>query len=219
MQNTHLGIPGETRQLGEQVLVEELPRRVRVLFTVCPAHPLGQSGERGRAVDLMNRARSVYLDGATAKAPVRAWWLTEAEITWHEAMIHSDTGDGKTTVPLLTEALDARPPDYRRGILSHPAHLAHSLARQRAWTDTAHVLEHHVPPGTAHIASGRTTTLLTRVFDVIRCADTPTSVQSLAEHACRPWNRLRAPDACLAPEPAAALGTERDDRTRRIPED
>jgi hypothetical protein len=186
MQNAHLGIPGETRQLCEQVLADELPRRVGVLFTVRLARALGQTGERRRAVDLISQARSALQDGTSATDPAWAWWLTDAEITWHEGMVDSDVGDWKAAVPLLALALDMRSSDYRRGALNDAAHLAHALARLRSWTDTAQVLEHHVLPAATQVASGRTSTLLTQVLDLIRHAGAPTSVQDLAEHACRP---------------------------------
>lgn len=183
MQDAHEHRPDQARQVCEHTLDEQLSPRVRGLFELRLARAQGQEGTPGRAMETLRRARSRLRGEAQDRDPPWVWWITEAELAWHEAMIHADNGAWGRAVELFESALHGRPATYHRGALNDASHLAHALVRVGSWQGAQEVLAKAVIPMLGHIRSGRTQALLVQVQQFANQTKTPASVRELADHA------------------------------------
>ncbi|MEU0938280.1 hypothetical protein [Embleya sp. NPDC005971] len=159
MQAIHLHRPDRALRICDTVLEDDLPPGVRTLFVLRRARALDQYGEHARARRLIGETYARHLDGVGPRDPAWTWWLDTAEITWHHAMLHADNGRWTRAIPLFEQAAAGRIPGSRTAYNDH-AHLLHALARTRSWRAAGDLLESHIVPARATIASGRITRLL-----------------------------------------------------------
>lgn len=160
MQDAHEQRPDQARPVCEQALSQDLSPRVRGLFELRLARAQGQEGTPNRAVTTLNRARSRLRGEAQDRDPPWTWWVTDAELDWHEAMIHADNGQWSASVDLFEAAVHGRPEQYRRGAFNDAAHLVNALARVGSWQAAEQALRVWVLPAMGQVCSGRTHTLL-----------------------------------------------------------
>ncbi|MFL1429962.1 MULTISPECIES: DNA-binding protein [unclassified Nocardiopsis] len=158
MQDVHVHRPTEAAHLCDTLLAQTRGS-VRTLFTLRAARAAAQLGERRRALDLIRLTHSRHLDGPREGDPAWAWWLNEAEIAWHHAMIHTDTGDRAGAVERFAAATDR--PGYARAAFVARASLLWALARARAWSEAETVLVHEVLPRLGEVSSVRVERMLT----------------------------------------------------------
>ncbi|WP_087102929.1 hypothetical protein [Nocardiopsis sp. JB363] len=181
MQDAHEQRPDQARGVCEHALDQDLPPRVRGLFELRLARAQGQEGTPARALETLNRARSRLRGESQDRDPPWTWWVSEAELDWHEAMIHGDCGQWPQAVPLLESALHGRPGTYRRGALNDAAHLLNALTRLDSWKAAEQVLRNTIVPGVEHVHSGRTQTLLGRIRSRVAERGGPVSLKQLVE--------------------------------------
>lgn len=183
MLDAHERRPDQARPVCEYVLAQDLSPRVRGLFELRLARAQGQEGTPGRAVETLNRARARLREGDQNRDPAWTWWITDAELSWHEAMIHADNGDWATAVDLFELALGGRPPGYQRGALYDAAHLVHAQIRVRAWPDAEQVLRARIVPMVGRVHSGRAHALLLRTGVEVNAGSGPLALRELLAQA------------------------------------
>ncbi|WP_017606849.1 hypothetical protein [Nocardiopsis alkaliphila] len=183
MLDAHERRPDQARPVCEHVLAQDLSPRVRGLFELRLARAQGQEGTPGRAVETLNRARARLGEGNRERDPAWTWWITDAELSWHEAMIHADNGDWTTAVDLFELALGGRPPGYQRGALHDAAHLVHAQSRVRAWPDVEQVLRTRVVPTVGRVRSKRAHALLLRTDAEVGAGSGPLALRELLAQA------------------------------------
>ncbi|MFY7067673.1 DNA-binding protein [Nocardiopsis changdeensis] len=157
MQDVHVHRPAEAADICDAV-TPQTRGSVRTLFTLRAARAAGQLGERMRALDLIRLTHSRHLDGPRDGDPAWSWWVNEAEIAWHHAMIHADTGDRAGAVERFAAATDR--PGYARAVFVAHASLLWALARARAWSEAEEVLVQEVLPRLGEVASTRVERML-----------------------------------------------------------
>lgn len=160
MQAVYLHQPREAEQLSEDTLTTRLTPRVRALFVLRQSRAAGQLGDTTRALTLLRETRSRHQDGTSHRDPPWAWWLDDAELSWHHGMIHADTGAWAKAAPLFATAAHHRPADYRWAILNDHIHLFLALVHLRVWPDAQHILTTHILPVIGEVASPRNRRLL-----------------------------------------------------------
>lgn len=183
MQDAHEQRPDQARQVCEHVLDQSLSPRVRALFELRLARAEGQEGTPGRGVETLHRAVSRLRGESQDRDPPWVWWMTDAELAWHEAMIHADNDDWGRAGELFETALHGRPATYHRGAFNDASHCVHALVRVGSWQGARDVLATAVVPMLAQIRSGRTRALLVQVKHFAERAGAPASVRELADHA------------------------------------
>jgi hypothetical protein len=183
MQDAHEHRPDHARQVCEHVLDQPLPPRVRALYELRLARAHGQANTPQRAAQTLDRARSRLQDGARGGDPPWVWWVTDAELDWHQAMIHADNGHWGRAAELFERAWHGRGAAYQRGALNDAAHLVHALVRVRSWPRAHQVLADAVLPVLGQIRSGRTATLLVRTQQLMEQTGAPAQTRELAAHA------------------------------------
>ncbi|CAL9550926.1 hypothetical protein SUDANB121_04454 [Nocardiopsis dassonvillei] len=157
MQDVHVPRPDEAARICDTVSVQTRGS-VRTLFTLRAARAAAQLGERMRALDLIRLTHSRHLDGPREGDPAWAWWVNEAEIAWHHAMIHADTGDRAGAVERFAAATDR--PGYARAVFVAHASLLWALARAGAWGEAEEVLVREVLPRLGEVSSVRVERML-----------------------------------------------------------
>lgn len=182
MQDAHEQRPDQARKVCDYALGQDLAPRVRGLFELRLARAQGQEGTPVRAVEMLNRARSRLRGESQDRDPPWTWWVTDAELAWHEAMIHADNDQWDMAADLFEAAVHGRPNGYRRGMLNDAAHLVHALVRVRSWRRAHQVLADTVIPALGQIRSGRTTTLLVHTQRLMEQTGAPSLAQELAVH-------------------------------------
>lgn len=183
MQDAHEYRPDQARQVCEDVLHQPLPPRVRALYELRLARAHGQANTPQRAVQTLDQARSRLQDGARGSDPPWVWWVTDAELDWHEAMIHADNGHWGRAVDLFEQAWHGRATAYHRGALNDAVHLVHALVRVRSWRRAHQVLAEAVLPALGQIRSGRTMALLVHTRRLMEQTGAPAPARELAAHA------------------------------------
>ncbi|WP_435109999.1 DNA-binding protein [Nocardiopsis synnemataformans] len=183
MHDAHECLPLQARQVCEHVLDEQLSSRLTCLFELRLARSQGQSNTPIRALGTLRRARSRLQDGANDDDPPWAWWITEGELTWHEAMIHADNGNWDRAQELFALAREQRPARYPRGPLVDAVHQLHALVHLRAWGAAQEVLTTAVIPAVGQVRSARTNALLARTVGLSERAAAPMPVRELMRAA------------------------------------
>ncbi|MCK9871368.1 DNA-binding protein [Nocardiopsis dassonvillei] len=179
MQDAHLHRPVEAAQICSAALEEGAKGSVRTMFTLRAARAAAQMGEHARARDLIEATHSSYLDGPRDRDPAWAWWLSQAEICWHHAMIHADIGQWTQAVELFAAA--CRPSaGYAWAASIYRASLLWALAHAQAWDEAETVLVRDVLPHQGEVASVRTERTLARAA---RLLDGASGRPSLRESA------------------------------------
>ncbi|MFF7726939.1 DNA-binding protein [Streptomyces sp. NPDC008001] len=154
-----------------------LPARVNSLVLVREAHAVALLGGRRKAVELISRAESSFLDGVSRRDPHWAWWFDRTELTGHRGWVLARLGLWDRAVPLLHHAATAPGPSYRR---LFSAELLAALAGARAWRDAEQLIA-DLAPYAARIGSVRTTGTLARTALRLRgCAAAPASLRDAA---------------------------------------
>ncbi|MEU3306736.1 DNA-binding protein [Nocardiopsis sp. NPDC055551] len=183
MQDAHEYRPDQARTVCEHVLKQDVSPRIRGLFELRLARAQGQEGTPVRARETLNRARARLRGEDRDRDPPWTWWITDAELSWHEAMIHVDNEDWGAAVELFESALGGRPPGYERGVLNDAAHLAHALTRVGAWPDAEQVLRVAVVPAVGRVRSGRAHALLLRTGAEVSADSGPLALRELLAQA------------------------------------
>lgn len=163
MQDAHDWKPNRARQISEHALERHVTPRTRGLFELRLARAQGQEGTPVRALRTLTKARSRLGGESAAGEPSWAWWITDAELDWHEAMVHADNGNWHQSVDLFASAMEGRPVGYQRGTFSDAAHLVYALARVGAWGEAHQVLAERIMPVQGRIRCGRARACLSRV--------------------------------------------------------
>lgn len=122
-------------------------------------------------------------NGTSDRDPPWAWWITNGELTWHEAMIHADNGQWDQAQELFALAREQRPARYPRGPLVDAVHQAHALVHLKAWGAAGEVLTAAVLPAVGKVHSGRTNALLARTARLSEHAAAPRPVRELMREA------------------------------------
>ncbi|GHC80991.1 hypothetical protein GCM10007079_20340 [Nocardiopsis terrae] len=159
MQDVHLRRPAEAARICDTALSGGARGSVAALFTLRAARAAAQSGEHARARLLIRHTRARHLDGTRPEDPAWAWWLTEAEISWHHAMIRVDAGDWGQAAELFHAACQGTP-NRGRSIAVYRASLLCALAKARSWDEAETVLVRDVLPHRGEVASVRTRRIL-----------------------------------------------------------
>lgn len=173
MQDVHLRQPVEAARICESALSGSARGSVATLFTLRSARAAAQTGEHHRARRLIQRTRSRYLDGPCPKDPAWAWWLTEAEISWHHAMLYTDTGSDTGVWGRAAEHFAAacqETPTHGRSAAIYQASLLCALARARSWEEAETVLMRDVLPHRGEVASVRTQRMLDHAARLLEAA-------------------------------------------------
>lgn len=161
MQGTHLHRPVEAAQICAAVLEDGVKGSVRTMFTLRAARAAAQMGEHTRAHDLIGRTRSSYLDGPRDRDPAWAWWLTEAEISGHHAIIHADAGQWTHAIEQFAAACHLTT-GWAGAAPIYQANLLWALAHTQAWDEAETVLVRDVLPHQGQVASVRAERTLAR---------------------------------------------------------
>jgi hypothetical protein len=132
-----------------------------------------------RARELIARTHSSFLDGPHQHDPAWAWWLTEAEITWHHAMIDADAGRWSRAAERFTVA-SRQPGVYAWAASIYQASLLWALAHARAWDEAETVLVRDVLPHRGEVASVRVQRTLARAGQLLDSARTRPSLREAA---------------------------------------
>ncbi|QVQ54172.1 DNA-binding protein [Spiractinospora alimapuensis] len=204
MQNVHLRQPVEAEHICDTALQETRRGSVRTLFTLRKARAAAQQGDHTRARELIGRTYSSHQDGPRRGDPSWTWWLTEAEIAWHHAMIHADADDWDGTIERFSAATE-HPAGYERAVFVAQTSLLWALARAGAWTDAEAVLVNDVLPLQGTVGSVRSARLLAETRHILdRVHSRPTlreTARQLAPHhewphsASQGGDRRRRPGA------------------------
>ncbi|WP_306367151.1 DNA-binding protein [Nocardiopsis sp. CC223A] len=189
MQDVHVRRPDEAARICDTVSVRTRGS-VRTLFTLRAARAAAQRGERTRALDLIRLTYSRHLDGPRAGDPAWAWWVNEAEIAWHHAMIHADTGDRAGAVERFIAATDR--PGYARAVFVAHASLLWALARAGAWDEAEAVLVHEVLPRLGEVSSVRVERMLAEAAHRLDGAARRPSLRDAAHALAVTLDSLRA---------------------------
>ncbi|WP_406509645.1 DNA-binding protein [Streptomyces sp. NBC_00212] len=154
-----------------------LPTLVGTLVLVRRAHAAAMLGGRRDADELISRARSRFLDGASRQDPPWAWWIDQAELTGHHGWVLARLHDWDRAIPLLYEAATAPGPSYRH---LFTAELLAALAGAEAWSDAEDLIA-DLAPRAASIGSVRTTETLARTAARLRgCPAAPVNLRDAA---------------------------------------
>ncbi|NXY99310.1 DNA-binding protein, partial [Streptomyces sp. BR123] len=166
-----------------------LPARVHSLTLIRRAHATALLGARRAPLDLIDRARSRFLDGVSPHDPHWAWWIDETELTGHQGWVEARLGRWNRAIPLLHRAATAPGPSYRH---LFTAQLLSALAGAGAWTEAEQLIT-DLAPRAAGIGSARTTETLGRTAEALcRTAGVPPPLRDAAVHL-----RAALPARCL----------------------
>ncbi|MGW6057688.1 DNA-binding protein [Streptomyces sp. NPDC055189] len=163
MLQAHTGAPRTALQAAARVRgTRALPARVGSLVMIRRAHAVAMLGGHRDALDLMSRARSLFLDGVSRRDPTWAWWIDRTELLGHQGWVHARLHQWDKAIPLLSEVLHeatAVPgPSYRN---LFTAKLLSVLARAGAWREAEDLIA-ELAPRVARTGSARTTEVLER---------------------------------------------------------
>ncbi|WP_409055474.1 DNA-binding protein [Streptomyces sp. SYP-A7185] len=186
MLQAHTGAPRAALEATDRVHgTRALPARVSSLVLIRRAHAIALLGGQREPMELMDRARSRFLDGVSRHDPPWAWWIDATELLGHRGWVLARLGRWNQAIPLLHEAATAPGPSYRN---LFTAQLLSALARAGAWREAQDLIA-ELAPGAARIGSARTIQTLARTASRLeRRASTPAGVRDAAVflRACLP---------------------------------
>ncbi|WP_017586380.1 hypothetical protein [Nocardiopsis ganjiahuensis] len=159
LQDIHLCRPSEAARICDTALSDGVRGSVATLFTLRAARAAAQTGEHRQARRLIRHTRGRYLDGPRSGDPAWTWWLTEAEISWHQAMICTDADAWGQAAEHFAEACHGVPGHGRAAAINR-ASLLCALARARSWDEAEAVLVRDVLPHRGEVVSVRTQRML-----------------------------------------------------------
>ncbi|MEV8313649.1 DNA-binding protein [Streptomyces sp. NPDC059900] len=159
MLQTHVGAPDTALRAAARARgTRALPARVAGLVRIRQAHAIALLGGHRDALDLMSRARCLFLEGVSRRDPPWAWWIDRTELLGHQGWVHARLHQWDKAIDLLHEAVAAPGPSYRT---LFAAKLLAVLARAGAWREAEDLIA-GLAPGAARIGSVRTTQTLER---------------------------------------------------------
>ncbi|MFJ8309890.1 MULTISPECIES: DNA-binding protein [unclassified Streptomyces] len=175
---THTGHPRAALDTAARVAgPRPLPTLVGSLVLVRRAHATALLGGRREAAELVDRARSRFLDGASRHDPPWSWWIDQAELTGHQGWVLARLRDWDRAIPLLYEAATAPGPSYRH---LFTAELLAALTGAGAWSEAEDLIAGLVPRA-GGIGSVRTTETLARTAaQLLGRADAPANLRDAA---------------------------------------
>src|SRR5262249_38166837 len=151
--------------------------RVEAIFHVRRGRALAQLGDDTGSREALTKAQALLASGVTSRDPEWSWWVSDAELAWHEGHATASLGRRVPAVDMFRQAVDLRPAVQRRGRYNDLAHLLDALVRVSAWEDAEEVVAELRLSDS--IGSGRTATLLRQV--AARVARTPDAPSSLVD--------------------------------------
>jgi transcriptional regulator with XRE-family HTH domain len=164
MQATYVGNGREALRIADNALERHnLRGRTATLFHARRARALALAGDRPRALGTLARARADFAEGPRPSDPPWTWWITEAELTWHEAMILTATDDWPAGIDAFATTTSLTDRALRRSHYNSTAHLWTALAAAGAWQD-AEPLAIDLATRLDDVRSGRTRTILRRAI-------------------------------------------------------
>ena len=162
--------PREALRLADMVLAQnKLSPRLRALFLTRKARAFALGGDDVSADRSFDEATSLYLDGVRDDDPAWAWWITDQELAWHRAMIHSDNGDWFTAVDSFEESVAGMAPHAVRGRYIHLASLLSAQSKANNWADMEQTIE-TIMPYVDEVGSTRTANILHKAVPGIEMA-------------------------------------------------
>ncbi|MFI6684916.1 DNA-binding protein [Streptomyces sp. NPDC050485] len=178
MLHTHTGHPGAALDTVARVAgPRPLPTLVGSLVLVRRAHATALLGGGREAADLIDRARSRFLDGASRHDPPWSWWIDQTELTGHQGWVLARLRDWDRAIPLLYEAVTAPGPSYRH---LFTAELLSALTGAGAWSEAEDLIA-GLAPRAGGIGSVRTTeTLASTAAQLLGRADAPANLRAAA---------------------------------------
>ncbi|MEV0522272.1 DNA-binding protein [Streptomyces sp. NPDC050439] len=175
----HTGAPRAALESAARVRgARALPARVSSLVLIRRAHAIAMLGGHRESMDLMDRARSRFLDGVSRHDPPWAWWIDRTELLGHRGWVLARLRRWDRAIPLLHEAATAPGPSYRNVFT---AQLLSALARAGAWTEAEELMA-ELAPRAARIGSVRAIQTLgvTATHLVARRPDAPAPAREAA---------------------------------------
>jgi hypothetical protein len=178
MQSVYLHRSREALRIADQGLALGSPSpRVEAIFHVRRGRALAQLGADTGSREALTKAQALLASGVTNRDPGWSWWVSDAELAWHEGHAAASLGRRIPAVDMFRQAVDLRPAVRRRGRYNDLAHLLDALVRVSAWEDAEEVVAELRLSDS--IDSGRTATLLRQV--AARVARTPDAPSSLVD--------------------------------------
>jgi transcriptional regulator with XRE-family HTH domain len=166
MQDIHQHQPAEALRLVDVVLSERVSGRTRALFHVRRARALAQTGARAAAFDTLAHGRALLADGIAGDDPPWTWWLDDAELIGHEALMHADLDEWHQALDGFQAAYGTRPVVRGQAGVGRTRVSYYDLARVfdaqvrvQAWADAGESVQRLLPM-TADVGSRRTGVLL-----------------------------------------------------------
>lgn len=188
MQTLHGGRPREALMIARSVLGEaHSSSRVQTLFRLREARALAGLGDRSGALASMAQAESALSNSVHSTDPPWTWWVTQAELAWHAAMMHASLDEWPKAVEWFSRSVELGRPEgialrgddhgghSRRGLYVHTAYLLDALVRVRDW-QRAEAVAIEVLPMVGVIGSNRPMTLLRDTTTSARRAKAPSTV-------------------------------------------
>lgn len=172
------GRGGEALAYADRALAEDpTDPRVRAMFSVRRARALGKLGNPSAALDAWRHAERLLAAGPDDTTGL-TYWLHDAEMAIHRAVIHTDAGQTEA-LEWAHRGITLLPPHQGRDAVLLRAMLLEQAARLGAWTDVETAAAQLLTAGPAR--SGRVPALLrtalascrpapARVRDAVRAA-------------------------------------------------
>lgn len=165
MQATFVGNGREALRIADDVLHDgALSPRTEALFLVRKARALALAGDHRRALAALGRASAVVAGTGAAADPDWTWWITDAELSWHDGMIHAAVHDWPTAIGRFEAAVADRGTHLSRSRYNDTAHLLLGQLAAGAWRDAEPVAA-ELASRFPEVNSGRTRTILRRALD------------------------------------------------------
>lgn len=160
MQSLHLRRPREGLRLAEDVLGDgRLAPRVGALFHLRRSRALAQYGDRPRALAAIDAAEGIVSSSIAASDPPWTWWLDDAELRWHRAMVFSELSRHSEAAADFARSVELTSNDQGRGAYLGRVYLLDALTRVGAWRDAEPLLP-DVAGRAAEVRSARASRLL-----------------------------------------------------------
>src|SRR5439155_4361294 len=130
---------GEALRLADLALAAEPVGRSAAMFHLRRGRALAELGADGEGLREMRRARAL-LGGSAAGGPMDwSWWLHDAEMTLHEALVESAVGRHARAVDLVQRAVAGLPARQGRDRVVYRAYALGVLVAAGAWVDAQRV--------------------------------------------------------------------------------
>jgi DNA-binding SARP family transcriptional activator len=126
---------GEAVRLADFGLDGAPAGRVAAMFHLRRGRALAAMGRGRDALAAMRRARTFADESVPDQAPDWTWWIHDASLSLHEAVVHTDSGRHHTAVELAQRAVAGLPRRQARDRAIYRGFALRSLVAARAWPD------------------------------------------------------------------------------------